>query len=79
MNTPMGDELFRLVKDTNDRVKNLEEAVFPGNGSPPLLSRISTLEARQISDSRRTFINASGVATILASTIAGIIAAISHK
>ena len=44
---PTLGEMFLLIRETRDDVKDIREAVFTGHeGQPPVLSRLSTLEER---------------------------------
>ena len=39
-------EMYLLIRETRDDVRDIRAAMFTGNGQPPVLSRLSTLEAR---------------------------------
>ena len=47
MSEPTLGEVYRLVRETREDVRDVREAVFVGHdGQPPILSRIATLEER---------------------------------
>lgn len=55
MSDPTLGEIYVLIRETRDDVKDIREAVFTGHeGQPPVLSRLATLEERTTKVEGRT-------------------------
>ncbi len=58
-------EVYRLVESIDGRLANIEEAVFLGKNSPPVLSRLAALESHEA----RTPLWSGGVSAIVAGAV----------